>query len=57
MVSADVEPAGGIVREVGAGELLAATNRKLDKAATKGGIHKKQAANKKSALTLAFDKL
>ena len=33
-----------------AGELLAATNRKLDKAATKGVIHKNQAANKKSAL-------
>ncbi|GAA2430818.1 30S ribosomal protein S20 [Mycolicibacterium llatzerense] len=40
-----------------AGELLAATNRKLDKAATKGVIHKNQAANKKSALTLAFNKL
>ena len=33
-----------------AGELLVATNRKLDKAATKGVIHKNQAANKKSAL-------
>jgi small subunit ribosomal protein S20 len=40
-----------------AGELLIATNRKLDKAATKGVIHKNQAANKKSALTLAFNKL
>ena len=40
-----------------AGELLAATTRKLDKAATKGVIHKNQAANKKSALTLAFNKL
>lgn len=33
-----------------AGELLVATNRKLDKAATKGVIHKNQAANKKSAI-------
>lgn len=40
-----------------AGKLLVATNRKLDKAATKGVIHKNQAANKKSALTLAFNKL
>jgi len=40
-----------------AGELLAATNRKLDKAASKGVIHKNQAANKKSALTRAFNKL
>ena len=40
-----------------AGELLAATNRKLDKAACKGVIHKNQAANKKSALTRAFNKL
>ena len=40
-----------------ASELLVATNRKLDKAATKGVIHKNQAANKKSALTLAFNKL
>lgn len=40
-----------------AGELLVATNRKLDKAATKGVIHKNQAANKKSALTVAFNKL
>jgi small subunit ribosomal protein S20 len=40
-----------------AGELLDATNRKLDKAASKGVIHKNQAANKKSALTRAFNKL
>jgi small subunit ribosomal protein S20 len=37
--------------------LLAATSRKLDKAATKGVIHKNQAANKKSALAQAFNKL
>jgi small subunit ribosomal protein S20 len=29
----------------------------LDKAATKGVIHKNQAANKKSALAAAFNKL
>lgn len=40
-----------------AGELLASTNRQLDKAASKGVIHKNQAANKKSALTRAFNKL
>jgi len=40
-----------------AGELLASTNRKLDKAASKGVIHKNQAANKKSALARAFSKL
>ncbi len=40
-----------------AGVLLAATSRKLDKAATKGVIHKNQAANKKSALAQAFNKL
>ena len=33
-----------------AAELLVSTNRKLDKAANKGVIHKNQAANKKSAL-------
>lgn len=32
-----------------AAELLVSTNRKLDKAATKGVIHKNQAANKKSS--------
>jgi len=40
-----------------AAELLLSTNRKLDKAASKGVIHKNQAANKKSALSLAFNKL
>ena len=40
-----------------AAELLLATNRKLDKAASKGVIHKNQAANKKSALTHALNKL
>ena len=40
-----------------AGELLVATNRKLDKAASAGVIHKNQAANKKSALALAVNKL
>jgi small subunit ribosomal protein S20 len=40
-----------------AAELLTATNRKLDKAASKGVIHKNQAANKKSALAQAFNKL
>lgn len=40
-----------------AGVLLSATNRKLDKAASKGVIHKNQAANRKSALSLAFNKL
>lgn len=38
-------------------ELLVATNRKLDKAATKGVIHKNQAANKKSALARALNKI
>jgi len=33
-----------------AAELLVSTNRSLDKAASKGVIHKNQAANKKSAL-------
>ena len=40
-----------------AAELLVATNRKLDKAATKGVIHKNQAANKKSALARALNKI
>ncbi len=40
-----------------AGELLASTTRKLDKAATKGVIHKNQAANRKSALARAFNKI
>ena len=40
-----------------AAELLESTNRKLDKAASKGVIHKNQAANKKSALSRAFNKI
>ena len=40
-----------------ASELLASTSRKLDKAASKGVIHKNQAANKKSALAMALHKL
>ncbi|KAA8967324.1 30S ribosomal protein S20 [Mycobacterium sp.] len=40
-----------------AAQLLVATTRKLDKAASKGVIHKNQAANKKSALARAFNKL
>lgn len=40
-----------------AAELLVATGRKLDKAASKGVIHKNQAANKKSALARAFNQL
>ncbi|BBU22058.1 30S ribosomal protein S20 [Mycobacterium xenopi] len=40
-----------------AAELLVSTSRKLDKAATKGVIHKNQAANKKSALARAYNKL
>jgi small subunit ribosomal protein S20 len=40
-----------------AATLLAATSRKLDKAASKGVIHKNQAANKKSALAQAYNKL
>ncbi|ALG85365.1 30S ribosomal protein S20 [Gordonia phthalatica] len=38
-------------------ELLVVTSRELDKAASKGVIHKNQAANKKSALALAVNKL
>ena len=38
-------------------ELAREAGRKLDKAVSKGVIHKNQAANKKSALTLAFNKL
>jgi small subunit ribosomal protein S20 len=37
-----------------AAELLVSTSRKLDKAASKGVIHKNQAANKKSALSRAL---
>ena len=40
-----------------ANELLVATSRKLDKAASKGVIHKNQAANRKSALASALNKL
>jgi small subunit ribosomal protein S20 len=40
-----------------AAELLTATSRKLDKAASKGVIHKNQAANKKSALARAYNKI
>jgi small subunit ribosomal protein S20 len=40
-----------------AAELLASTSRKLDKAASKGVIHKNQAANKKSALSRALNKI
>ena len=38
-------------------ELGQSASRKLDKAATKGVIHKNQAANKKSALAVALNKL
>ncbi|MBM7366485.1 30S ribosomal protein S20 [Gordonia hydrophobica] len=38
-------------------ELLVVTSRELDKAASKGVIHKNQAANKKSAMALAVNKL
>ena len=40
-----------------AAELLLSTNRKLDKAASKGVIHKNQAANKKSALARTLNKI
>ncbi|WP_040789566.1 30S ribosomal protein S20 [Nocardia paucivorans] len=40
-----------------AAERLRVVSRKLDKAASKGVIHANQAANKKSALALAFNKL
>ena len=40
-----------------AAELLVSTNRKLDKAAGKGVIHKNQAANKKSALAKSLNAL
>ena len=40
-----------------ANELLVSTSRKLDKAASKGVIHANQAANKKSALSQAVNKL
>ena len=38
-------------------DLMLKAGRKLDKAASKGVIHKNQAANKKSALALALNKL
>ncbi|MFZ1175500.1 MAG: 30S ribosomal protein S20, partial [Mycobacterium sp.] len=38
-------------------ELLVSTNRKLDQAASKGVIHKNQAANKKSALARSLNNL
>ena len=40
-----------------ASELLVSTSRQLDKAASKGVIHANQAANKKSAMAVAFNKL
>jgi len=40
-----------------AGELLVKTSRQLDKAASKGVIHKNQAANRKSALSRALNKI
>ena len=40
-----------------AAELLLTTNHKLDKAASKGVIHKNQAANKKSALARTLNKI
>ena len=40
-----------------AAELLVSTSRKLDKAASRGVIHKNQAANKKSALARALHKI
>lgn len=43
-------------KEKAAAQLLSAS-RKLDKAASKGVIHANQAANKKSALALALNKI
>ncbi len=40
-----------------AAELLLSTSRQLDQAASKGVIHKNQAANKKSALARALHKI
>ena len=40
-----------------AAELLASTSRKLDKAVSKGVIHKNQAANRKSGLAAALNKI
>ncbi|MFT0847025.1 30S ribosomal protein S20 [Actinomycetaceae bacterium L2_0104] len=41
----------------GAQKALEAANRKLDKAVSKGVIHKNQAANRKSKLAAAVNKL
>ncbi len=38
-------------------ELMRSASRSLDKAASKGVIHANQAANKKSALAVAFNKI
>jgi small subunit ribosomal protein S20 len=38
-------------------QLLVSTSRKLDKAASKGVIHKNQAANRKSALSRALNQI
>ncbi|MBB5918581.1 small subunit ribosomal protein S20 [Nocardia transvalensis] len=38
-------------------QLLVSASRDLDKAASKGVIHANQAANKKSALALAYNKI
>jgi small subunit ribosomal protein S20 len=38
-------------------ELLVSTSRQLDKAASKGVIHKNQAANRKSALAQALNQI
>ena len=38
-------------------DLLVSTSRKLDKAASKGVIHKNQAANRKSALASSLNKI
>jgi small subunit ribosomal protein S20 len=40
-----------------ASDLLVSTSRQLDKAASKGVIHANQAANKKSAMAIALNKL
>ena len=40
-----------------AADALKVASTKLDKAVSKGVIHKNQAANKKSALTIALNKL
>jgi small subunit ribosomal protein S20 len=40
-----------------ASDLAKSASRKLDKAASKGVIHKNQAANRKSALALTLNKL